>query len=331
MRKKLPKILVTGGAGFIGSAFVRHAINLGFYPIVLDNLSYSGDLRRIKRESLWCRFYKVDISDAKKLSNIFKKEKPQLLVNFAAHTHVDRSIIDPEPFVKTNIEGVRVLMDICLEYKVKKFIQISTDEVYGETKQGFFREDSPLKPNSPYAATKAAADLLINSYIRTYKLPAVIIRPCNNFGPWQFPEKFIPVVIYNAIKNKKIPVYAKGLNIREWMYVNECVKGIMFILKKGKIGEIYNLGSGIREKNIVLAKKILEILKKTQKLISFVKDRPGHDSRYALNSEKINKLGWKNSQNLKEGLSFTILWYIRNLEWAENKIQREKNQGVIQW
>lgn len=353
MRKFLHKILVTGGAGFIGSAFVRLLLtrdcpqavrglsplklNKGtvsdFYfqskkglppnykVIVVDKLTYAGDLERLRDVKGRYKFYQADICNKKQIDSIFTKERPQILVNFAAETHVDRSIKDASTFVKTNINGIKVLLDTCREYKIKKFIQISTDEVYGEIRKGKFTEQSPLKPNSPYAASKAAADLLIRSYIRTYGFPAIIIRPCNNYGPWQYPEKLIPVIIYKALNNEKVPVYAQGLNAREWLYVSDCAEAICSVLEKAKTGKIYNLGSGYEKKNIDTVKKILDVLDKPYRLIQFVKDRPGHDYRYSLGFSKIRKLGWKPKIDFETGIIETVNWYKQNLVWLEFKVK----------
>lgn len=301
--------MITGGAGFIGSEFVRQSIKTGYKVIVVDKLTYAGDLKKLKEVEGKYKFYKTDICNKKKVEEIFKKEKPQTIVNFAAQTHVDRSIVNATPFIDTNIKGTQILLDVSKKYKIKKFIHISSDEVYGEIKKGKFSENSSLKPNSPYAASKAAADLLIKAYIRTYNFPALIVRPCNNYGPWQYPEKFIPVAICKVLKNEKIPVYAQGLNKREWLYVSDCTKAIALILKKGKIGEIYNVGSGVEKRNIDVAKSILKILGKPDSLIQFVKDRPGHDFRYALDSTKIHKLGWQPKRNFASGLEQTVYWF----------------------
>ncbi|MCX5713878.1 MAG: dTDP-glucose 4,6-dehydratase [Candidatus Omnitrophica bacterium] len=322
------RIVVTGGAGFIGSEFVRQLAKRGLSPqierdcphiIVIDKLTYAGDLKRLDSAKGRFTFYKTDICDKNKIFSIVQKEKPGVMVNFSAETHVDRSIVDSSSFITTNIIGTKVLLDACLKYKIKKFVHISTDEVYGEIERGVFREDSPLQPNSPYSASKAAADLLIKSYIRTYGLSAIIIRPSNNYGPWQYPEKFIPVAIHRVLKNKKIPVYAKGLNVREWLYVSDCAQGIILLLSKGKPGEIYNLGSGVSRRNIDLAKALLDKMLKTHGLIEFVKDRPGHDLRYSLDSVKIKKLGWAPKIDLDTGLQKTIDWYTQNLPWLNSK------------
>jgi dTDP-glucose 4,6-dehydratase len=317
------RIIVTGGAGFIGSEFVRQlakgAAPKGGCPrlIVIDKLTYAGDLKRLAEVKNRFKFYKVDICDRHKIEQIFQKERPDMVAHFAAETHVDRSITDPSAFITTNIIGTKVLLDACLKYNVKKLLHISTDEVYGEIENGVFSENSPLQPNSPYSASKAAADLLIKSYIRTYGLPAIIIRPSNNDGPWQYPEKFIPVAIRSVLREKKIPLYGKGLNVREWLYVSDCIAGILVVLEKGKTGEVYNLGSGIRQKNINLAKKLLDIMGKPHSLIGFVKDRPGHDLRYSLDSTKLRKLGWNPKTDLETGLLKTISWYKQNSAWKK--------------
>lgn len=353
MRTGIPKILVTGGAGFIGSAFVRllckteppkklfpsrditqklfpscketvsaKALNglpketvsaldlLPYKVIVLDKLTYAGDLARLEEVRDKYKFYKADICDRNRIEQIFKKEKPEILVHFAAETHVDRSIKDASPFIKTNVLGTQVILDISKKYKVKKFIHISTDEVYGEINKGRFNEKSPLSPNSPYAASKAAADLLVRAYMRTYHFPAVIVRFCNTYGPWQYPEKFIPIAISNAMKNKEVPVYGKGLNVREWLYVGDCVVAILKIIRKGEIGEIYNVGSDIEKKNIQVAKSILNILNKPYRLIQFIADRPSHDRRYGLDSAKFKKeLGRQPMLDFDSGLKNTVEWY----------------------
>ena len=259
------------------------------------------------------RFYKADICNKAKIESIFNKEKTDIIINFAAESHVDRSIEDASLFMDTNIKGVQTLLDISRKYKVKKFIQISTDEVYGDMKKGKFSEGSPLRPSSPYAASKAAADLLIKSYIRTYAFPAIIIRPSNNYGPWQYPEKLIPLAILKLINKQKVPVYAEGKNVREWLYVEDCVRGIYRIMQKGRTGEIYNLGSGEEKKNIEVVKALLRIFKAGDNLIQFVKDRPGHDIRYRLDLKKtLKEIGWKPEVKFKEGIKLTAGWYLRH-------------------
>ncbi|MBN2831477.1 MAG: dTDP-glucose 4,6-dehydratase [Candidatus Omnitrophica bacterium] len=311
-----PRFLVTGGAGFIGSAFVRLLTKglspKGAVPVVVDKLTYAGDLKRLEEARGKFKFYKTDICSKKQIERVFFKDKPDIIVHFAAETHVDRSIQDSTPFIETNIKGTQVLLDASRKYNVKKFIFISTDEVYGEISKGKFSEKSAVRPNSPYAASKAAADLLTQAYIRTYKFPAIIIRPCNNYGPWQFPEKLIPVAIASVLKGGKAPVYARGQNVREWLYVDDCARGILQITQKGKIGEIYNLGSGIESKNIDTVRLILKYLGASQNRFEFVKDRPGHDLRYSLNSTKVRReIGWKPKISFKEGLRLTVNWYLK--------------------
>ena len=338
MHRKLSKILVTGGAGFIASEFTRQLLNgdcplapptagrRGLSPryevIVVDKLTYAADLARLKEVKNKFKFYKTDICDYEQLKKIFKKENPDLVVNFAAESHVDRSILSSDEFIKTNISGTQVLLDVSKAQGIKKFIHTSTDEVYGDIEKGKFYETTVLNPSSPYSASKAAADLLVKSYIRTFRFPAIIVRPSNNYGPWQYPEKFIPVIIYKALKNELIPVYAQGQNVREWLYVADCVNAILKIVDKGKTGEIYNLGSGNERKNIDLVKEILSILGKPLSLISYVQDRPGHDFRYSLDSSKLRKeLGWEPRVSFEEGLAATVNWYKENLDWLEQKVK----------
>jgi len=320
MRAGLPKILVTGGAGFIGSAFVRAAVKKGNKVVIIDKLTYAGDLERLKEISGNLKFYKADIYNKKQVESIFKREKADIVVSFAAETHVDRSILDSRIFMETNILGTQVLLDISRDCKIKRFIHISSDEVYGEIKKGEFNENSPLKPNSPYAASKAAADLLIKAYVRTYGFPAIIIRPSNNYGPWQYPEKLIPLSISKILRNEKIPLFAKGENVREWLYVEDCAEGILQIVKKGKKGETYNLGSNEERQNIEVVKMILNILNEPLDLIQFVKDRPGHDIRYRLNSQKIfNETGWKPKMKFEDGIKLTVQWCLRHKDWLLSK------------
>jgi len=319
MRKKIHKILVTGGAGFIGSEFVRQAVKK-YKVIVVDKLTYAGDLKRIEEVKGKYKFYKADICNEKLMDNIFKKEKPDILVHFAAETHVDRSIQDASPFIETNIKGMQTLLDISKKYKIKKFIQISTDEIYGEIANGEFNENSLIKPNSPYAASKAAADLLVRSYIRTYNFPAIIVRPCNNYGPWQYPEKLIPLAILKILKGGKVPVYAKGKNVREWLYVEDCADAILNVLEKGRLGEIYNIGSNQEKQNIEVVRNLLRVLNTDEARIEFVKDRPGHDIRYKLNWRKITKeTGWKPRVKFEEGIGLTVNWYLRHKHWLLSK------------
>jgi len=308
------KLLVTGGAGFIGSEFVRQGITKRHKIIVVDKLTYAGDLKRLEEVKERYKFYKTDICDKKEIAAIFRKEKPEAVVHFAAETHVDRSIEDAAPFIETNFKGTQIMLDCVKESHIERFVHISTDEVYGEIRNGKFNESSPFNPNSPYSVSKAAADMLVRAYHRTYGLPVIIVRPCNNYGPWQFPEKLIPVVIKQALNNKKVPVYAKGRNVREWLYVTDCCEAIWLVLKRGKIGEAYNIGSGQERRNIDTVKAILSLLSKPQSLIEFVKDRPGHDIRYSLESSKIKKeLGWTAKTKFSRGIKNTVEWYKKDL------------------
>jgi len=321
MRKRLPKALITGGAGFIGSAFVRQAIMCGRYKVaVVDKLTYAADLARLGEVRGKYSFHKVGICDSRRLENIFKMERPEIILHFAAETHVDRSILDSQAFIRTNINGTQNLLDLSRKYRVNKFIHISTDEVYGEIRKGEFTENSPLKPNSPYAASKAAADLLIRSYVRTYGFPAIIIRPSNNYGPWQYPEKFIPRAILRMIKGEKIPVYARGKNVREWLFVEDCAEGIFRISEKGRPGEVYNLGSQEERRNIEVARKLVKLFGRDKDSIEFVKDRPGHDFRYSLNSLKaMSKIGWRPKVDFDCGLKRTLDWCLKNRDWLLSK------------
>mgnify|MGYP001627037606 CR=1 FL=1 len=317
------KIIVTGGCGFIGSEFVRQGVKRGYNIVVLDNLTYAGDIERIKEVKSLLVFYKIDITDKDGINSIFQKERPDFVVHFAAESHVDRSILDPEPFLETNIKGTYNLLEASRKNNVQRFINISTDEVYGELEEkGQFYETTPLNPNSPYSVTKASADMLGRAYHRTYGLPLITVRPSNNYGPWQYPEKLIPVIILKALNNEKVPVYGKGLNIREWIYVSDCVEGVFTILENGIDGEIYNIGSGEEKRNIEVVKTILSLMGKSDELIEFVKDRPGHDFRYSLNSDKIRKgLGWIVKTPFEEGIKRTINWYLNNIDWAKKKLE----------
>lgn len=331
MKRNYSKIMVTGGAGFIGSEFVRQAVKRGYKIIVVDKLAYAGDLERLKEVKDKYTFYRADISDIEMMDLIFSKESPEVVINFAAQTHVDKSIINAAPFIESNIKGTQVLLELVRKYKTERFIQISTDEVYGDIKEGKFAEDFPLLPNSPYAASKAGADMLIRAYYRTYKLPVIIVRPCNNYGWWQYPEKLIPLTISKIIKNEKIPVYGKGVNVREWIYVSDCIEAILIILERGKIGEIYNVGSGEERRNKDVVQEILNILGASTNLIEFVKDRPGHDFRYALAADKIlTHLGWFPKIKFEEGLRITVKWYIEHKEWVLNKFDQLSNNLIYE-
>ena len=317
----MKKFIVTGGLGFIGSNLIKYLIKLGYYVVNLDKVSYASNFYNVKefKNSKLYKFIKVDISNKKKLNQIIKKYKPNYIFNLAAETHVDRSIDQSDDFIQSNIKGVHTLLEILLRNRKIKLIHVSTDEVFGSIKRNLRTdENSPYKPLNPYAATKAASDHLINSYVNTFNLKAIITNCCNNYGPRQNPEKFIPKIISCILNKKKIPVYGKGINSREWIYVEDHCKALLRICLKGKIGETYNIGSNFNIKNIDLVKKIILISKKRKLFnkkskVSFVKDRPGHDLRYALNSNKIrSKLNWSNSVNIKDGLLKTLNWYENN-------------------
>jgi len=323
----MKKIIVTGGSGFIGSNLVKFLLKKNYFVINIDKLSYSANpynLKEIKKNKNY-RFFKLDINESKKLLKILNKFQPSGIFNLAAETHVDRSIDDPKNFIKSNIIGVYSLLEVIKKYlksknRKVKLIHISTDEVYGDIVSGKRSDEKfSYNPSSPYAASKASADHLIKSYIRTYKIPAIISNCCNNYGPNQFPEKLIPKLIYNIIKNKPLPIYAKGKNSREWIHVYDHCEALLKIFLKGKIGENYNVGTGQNVRNIDIAKKLTIIQKSllqnnnNKAKIQFVKDRPGHDLRYALNSKKIQvKLGWKSKIKLQKGLAGTFNWYLNN-------------------
>lgn len=320
-------LLVTGGAGFIGSNFVRYMLRRIKSKIInLDKLTYSGNLQSLSdiQKNPRYKFFKGDICDRKL---VFKLARNcDAIINFAAESHVDRSIKDPTSFIRTNVFGTQVLLDALRKFNIRRYIQISTDEVYGSIREGKFDEFSPLRPNSPYAASKAAADLLVRSYCVTYKLPTIIVRSSNNFGPYQYPEKVIPLFITNLLEGKKVPVYATGRNEREWLYVMDNCEAIRHVLEYGRPGEIYNLGSGTILRNIGLTGEILKMLDKNKGFIKFVKDRPGHDKRYALNSSKIRKLGWKPKRNFKEALWETVSWYKENTKWWKRLKKRKEKK-----
>jgi len=333
----LDTILVTGGCGFIGSNFIRYVLkNTNNYRIVnVDKLTYAGNLKNLaglKGDPRYC-FYKGDICNYELLSFIIEKENVTSIINFAAESHVDRSILSPQEFIRTNVIGTDVLLEITRRFGLKKFIQISTDEVYGSLEQtGKFIESTPLSPNSPYSASKASADLLVRAYNHTYNLPTIITRCSNNYGPYQFPEKLIPLMIINAINEKPLPVYGDGMNIRDWIYVEDHCAAILAIYEEGKIGEVYNIGAENEMPNIEIVKLILKELGKNESLITFVKDRPGHDRRYAIDATKIKtELGWKPRYEFKEALKKTINWYIENQTWWQEIISGEYKKYYKKW
>jgi len=316
------RMLITGGAGFIGSEFVRQAVRKGHRVAVVDKLTYAGDLERLSEVRKDITFYKADISNQEFIEHIFEKENPEVVVHFAAESHVDRSLLDPYPFISSNVLGTQMLLEVSKAKGVELFVNMSTDEVYGDLgKEGTFTEESPLKPNSPYSTTKASADMLGRAYYRSFGLPVVTIRASNNYGPWQYPEKFVPVIILKVLRDEKIPVYGDGTNVREWLYVTDCAEGIMAAIDRGKAGEIYNIGSEEEKQNIEVAKAILQLLGKSEDLIEFVKDRPGHDFRYSLDTTKAKRdLGWEAKTSFDEGLKKTVEWYIEHLKWAQDKV-----------
>jgi len=313
----MKKILVTGGAGFIGSNFIRHI--LAKYPDYrvtnLDKLTYCGNLENLKdiAKNKNYRFVKGDIVDPKVVNTLVKGA--DIVLNFAAETHVDRSIKDPSGFVRTNIFGTYTLLEAAKAHGTKLFIQISTDEVYGSISKGAFTETSPIAPNSPYSAAKAGGDLLARSYFITHGLPVIITRSSNNFGPYQYPEKVIPLFVTNLLEGKKIPLYADGSNVRDWLFVIDNCEAIDAVMHKGKVGEVYNIGGGNEITNMELTKALLGLLDKGEECIEFVKDRPGHDKRYALDISKVKTLGWKPRHDFKDALELTVNWYSRNKMW----------------
>ena len=326
------KILVTGAAGFIGSNFVFHMLKSHpDYDIVgLDALTYAGNLETLASviDEPRFKFVKADITDAKAIDKLFEEERFDVVVNFAAESHVDRSIEDPGVFLRTNILGTQVLMDASIKYGVKRFHQVGTDEVYGDLPLDrpdlFFVETMPLTASSPYSASKASADLLAMAYHRTYGLPVTISRCSNNYGPYQFPEKLIPLMIANARADKALPVYGEGLNVRDWLYVEDHCRAIDLILENGRVGEVYNIGGHNEKANIEVVKIILKQLGKPESLITYVTDRKGHDQRYAIDPTKIHdELGWLPETKFEDGIKKTIQWYLDNEDWWQNIVSGE--------
>ena len=332
------KILVTGGAGFIGSNFVYYMLNK--YPdykiVCLDALTYAGNLETLEEaiKNPNFKFVKGDITDRKSVYELFEEEKFNIVVNFAAESHVDRSIEDPGVFLRTNILGTQTLMDACREFGIERYHQVSTDEVYGDLPLDrpdlFFREDTPIHTSSPYSASKAAADLLVQAYHRTFGLPITISRCSNNYGPYHFPEKLIPLMIANALADKSLPVYGEGLNIRDWLYVEDHCSAIDLVIHKGRVGEVYNIGGHNEKANIDVVKLILKELGKPESLITYVTDRKGHDMRYAIDPTKIHsELGWLPATKFDDGIKLTIKWYLENKQWWERIISGEYQEYYV--
>lgn len=325
-------ILVTGGAGFIGSNFIFYLLDK--HPddrvICLDKLTYAGNLSTLApvMENPRFRFVKADICDREAVFSVFEEERPDIVVNFAAESHVDRSIEDPGVFLQTNIMGTATLMDACRKYDTKRFHQVSTDEVYGDLPLDrpdlLFTEETPIQTSSPYSSSKAAADLLALAYYRTYGLPVTISRCSNNYGPYHFPEKLIPLMIANALNDKPLPVYGEGLNVRDWLYVEDHCRAIDLIIRNGRVGEVYNIGGNNEMRNIDIVKLICKELGKPESLITYVTDRKGHDMRYAIDPTKIyNELGWLPETKFADGIKKTIRWYLDNRGWWETIISGE--------
>jgi len=315
----IKKIFITGGAGFIGSHICEEVYKK--FPkskiIIFDKLTYAGNLENLKdiENDPRYQFVKGDICQAKEVDKVVRGV--DAILNFAAETHVDRSLFDPQSFIKTDILGTQVLLEATRKYNISRFLQVSTDEIYGSIEKGSFKESDSLSPSSPYSASKAGGDLMVLAYFKSFRLPVLITRGSNTFGPYQYPEKFIPLFITNLLENKKVPLYGKGENIRDWIYVLDHCSGIDFVFHRGKEGEIYNLGGGNERSNIEITKFILEELGKDESYIEYVTDRPGHDFRYSLNCSKIKNLGWQPKYSFEEALKETIRWYKENKEWWE--------------
>jgi len=325
----MKRILVTGGAGFIGSNFINYILGKreDIFIVNLDKLTYAGNLQNLKdiENHPSYSFVKGDIVNDELVSYLFQKYEITHVINFAAESHVDRSILGSEIFFRTNVLGTNVLLENSKRFGVEKFIQISTDEVYGSLgSEGQFEETTPLQPNSPYAASKAAADMMALAFHHTYHVPVVITRCSNNYGPYQFPEKLIPLMIINSLNNKKLPVYGDGLNVRDWIYVVDHNKAVELVFDKGKVGEVYNVGANTEKPNIEIVKLLLKHTGKTEELIEYVKDRPGHDRRYAINSTKIKReLNWEAENTFENAIQDTINWYVKNEKWWKEIISGE--------
>ncbi|MDD3628643.1 MAG: dTDP-glucose 4,6-dehydratase [Actinomycetota bacterium] len=326
--RSFKSLLVTGGAGFIGSNFIHYILKK--YPeykvINLDKLTYAGNLENLRdvEDNPNYMFIRGDIADKKIVDKIFDSRKIDAVINFAAESHVDRSIEDPGIFIQTDIYGAYVLLEAMRKYNSGIFLQISTDEVYGSIEKGSFKEEDPLKPNSPYSASKAGAEMIVRSFYKTYGTPVIITRTTNNFGPYQFPEKLIPLFITNLIDNIKVPLYGDGMNVRDWIYVEDNCIALDIILHRGRIGEVYNIGAGNEKQNIWITKKIIEIMGKSEDMIEPVTDRPGHDRRYSVDCSKIkNEFNWNAIYDFEEALEKTVHWYINNEDWWRPLIRRK--------
>ncbi len=319
--------MITGAAGFIGSAFARLAVSKGFTPVCVDKLSYAGDLERLKSAADKIRFHKADIADKGAVGEIIKAEGPQAIVHFAAETHVDRSILDPGIFITANVIGTENLLELALRHGIKKFVHISTDEVYGDLPAGDakFLETDCLLPNSPYSASKASADMFARAFRKTYDFPVITVRPSNNYGPWQYPEKLIPLCIEKAMRGESIPLYGKGENIRTWLFVEDCAEAVMRVFEAGRAGETYNIGSSEEKTNRDVISAILKHLGKDEKLVKNVPDRPGHDFRYAVDTAKIEKeTGWRARTSFEEGIERTVRWYSDHGDWLFRKAEEAR-------
>lgn len=330
------KFLITGGAGFIGSNYLHYVTEKyqDDFFVCLDALTYAGNYHNIEslegKENY--KFVHGSITDRELVDNLFQEEKFDVVVNFAAESHVDNSIKNPEVFLMTNIIGTQVLMDACRKYGIERYHQVSTDEVYGDLPLDrpdlLFKEETPIKTSSPYSTSKASADLLVMAYHRTYGLPVTISRCSNNYGPYQFPEKLIPLTIMKALRNEKIPVYGTGENVRDWIHVHDHNVGVDLIVRNGRVGEVYNLGGHSERNNLTIVKTILKQLGKSEELISFVEDRKGHDLRYAIDSTKVEKeLGWTRSYVFEEGIKETIDWYLENTNWIDDILSGEYKEA----
>ncbi|MDA1349667.1 MAG: dTDP-glucose 4,6-dehydratase [Chloroflexi bacterium] len=318
----MSKILVTGGAGFIGSNFIRILIGQGTHQVVnLDALTYAGNLESLHDVAADERysFVRADITDVPAIRTAFEQHKPDIVVHFAAESHVDRSVLDATAFVNTNVVGTQVLLDASRANSVQRFVHVSTDEVYGSLgPTGAFTEETPLAPSSPYSASKTGSDLLVRAAFHTHGFPCVTTRCSNNYGPYQFPEKLIPLMIMNALADKNLPVYGDGKNVRDWIYVTDHCKGILAVMEKGRDGEVYNIGGRSEKRNIDVVKTLLAILGKSESLITYVTDRPGHDFRYAIDNTKIrNELGWEPDHTFETALRQTVEWYASHIEWCD--------------